>query len=258
MIVIRCFFRLLAPLLCFLASPGAVALDWSSTELQYLHGSGYRMPGNADDVSRSIFTVQHADGYALGRNFVFMDTLISEDGEPGQTEVYGEAYTYLSLSKVSGLNLNYGIIKDLNVAAGVNLGENTDSTRSGPRIILYGAALDFNLPGFNLFTVDILRHDELEPIFQGSSWQITPVWKLPFTLCGLQWSLEGFADFIGAKRRGYVRQTLAQPQLRLDLGSVWHYPDHVYLGIEYQYWHNKFGIKGLDESLPQALLLWKF
>ncbi|TAN51332.1 MAG: ion channel protein Tsx [Methylococcaceae bacterium] len=258
MTVIRFFYRFFTAFVFTVYLHSAYALDWSSTELQYLHGSGYRMPGNADDVSRSIFTVSHADGYALGRNFFFMDTLITEDGEPGQINLYGEAYTYLSFSKVSGFDLSYGILKDVNVAAGVNLGENTDSTRSGTRIILYGAAVDFNLPGFSLFTVDFLRHKPLEPSVMGGSWQITPVWRLPFTIYGMQWSLEGFADFIGAKDHGTVRQTLAQPQLRLDLGGIWNYPGKVYVGIEYQYWHNKYGIKGLNESLPQALLLWKF
>lgn len=236
----------------------AQAFEWSSTEVQYLHGDGYRSPGNGRDVARSLFTVTHADGYALGRNFFFMDTLITERGEPGQINLYGEAYTYLSLSKLSGVDLSYGIFKDLDIAGGVNLGENMDSNKSGPRIILYGAAVELNLPGFSLFTIDILRHDELEPVQFGSSWQFTPVWKFPFTVYGMKWSLEGFTDFITGKGHGTTRQVLAQPQLRLDLGDQWGYADKLYVGIEYQYWHNKFGIKGLSESLPQALIVWKF
>ena len=152
----------------------------------------------------------------------------------------------------------YGFFKDLNLAGGVNLGENLDSNRSGARILLYGFNIDFNLPGFKLFSVDFLRHDVSEPVDSGSSWQITPVWKLPFTVGGTHWSLEGFADFIDAKNAGYVGHILAQPQIRLDVGDFWGMQDHVYIGIEYQYWHNKYGIKGLDESLPQALLLLKF
>ncbi|TAN46960.1 MAG: ion channel protein Tsx [Methylococcaceae bacterium] len=258
MTVLQFFYRFFTALVCTVYWHGAYALDWSSTELQYLHGSGYRMPGNANDVSRSLFTVSHTDGYALGRNFFFLDTLITEGGEPAQIELYGEAYTYLSLGKVSGLPLHYGMVKDVSVAGGVNLGENMDSTHSGTRVMLYGAAVDFDLPGFSLFTVDFLRHKPLEPAVSGGSWQITPVWKLPFTVYGTQWSLEGFADFIGAKDHGTARQTLAQPQLRLDLGGIWHHPGKLYVGIEYQYWRNKFGIKGLNESLPQALLVWSF
>ena len=64
--------------------------DWSNTEVQYLHGSNYRMPKNANAIDKSIITVSHADGWALGRDFFFMDTLISEQGEPSQVNVYGE------------------------------------------------------------------------------------------------------------------------------------------------------------------------
>lgn len=232
--------------------------QWSNTELQYLHGDGYRMPSNVEDISQSIITFTHAHGWTFGRNFMFMDTLITEDGQPPQSSVYGEAYSYFSLNKISGRDLSFSLFKDLNATVGVNAGENFDNPRSGPRIALYGVTVDFNLPGFSLFTVDFLRHNPLEPYPQGTSWQITPVWKFPFELFGTKWSLEGFADFIGKKGPGYARNALAQPQIRLDVGDLWGHSKHFYVGIEYQYWHNKYGIKGLHESLPQALVLWKF
>lgn len=247
-------------LLCFFYPLMAKAelFDWSSSEVQYLHGDSYQIPGNHQDVSRSIITVSHADGWALGRNFFFMDTLISDHGEPSQVNLYGEFYSYLSLSKMTGKSLSYGIFKDFNVEGGVNLGENLNSNRSGTRVMLYGAAVEFNLPGFKLFNIEFLRHTIFEPVDTGSSWQITPIWKFPFTIAGTHWSLEGFADFIGTKNSNYASNVLAQPQIRLDIGDFWGMPDHLFLGIEYQYWYNKYGIKGLTESLPQSLILWKF
>jgi hypothetical protein len=35
-------------------------------------------------------------------------------------------------------------------------------------------------------------------------------------------------------------------------------PNRLQVGMEYQYWYKKYGIKGFTESLPQALLVWKF
>lgn len=232
--------------------------SWSNTEVQYLHGDGYRAPGNPHDISQSIITFTHAHGWSLGHNFMFMDTLISEAGQPGQTSVYGEAYSYLSLSKVLNRDLSFGLFKDLNAAVGVNAGENFDNAKSGPRTALYGVSVDFNLPGFTLFSVDFLRHNVLEPKADGSSWQITPVWNFPFEIAGSKWNLQGFADFIGSKSPEIARTALAQPQLRLDVGDLWGKSQHLFIGIEYQYWHNKYGIKGLHEGLPQALLVWKF
>ncbi|MEY3287912.1 MAG: hypothetical protein RLZZ419_154 [Pseudomonadota bacterium] len=232
--------------------------EWSNSEIQYLHGDGYHMPFNPNLVSLSIITVTHADGWSLGRNFFFMDTYISDHGQPGQTGVYGEAYSYLALGKLLGKDLSLGIFKDINATVGVNAGESFDSPQSGPRIFLYGITLDFNLPGFKMFTLDLLQHDQFETVQNGSSWQITPVWIFPFTIAGTKWSLEGFADFIGKKNTNYAHNIITQPQLRLDVGDLWGKSGHFYAGIEYQYWHNKFGIQGLSESLPQALVLWKF
>lgn len=241
-----------------LSTAKAEIFDWSNTEIQYLHGNDYQMPGNPRDINRSILTLSHADGWKFGRNFFFMDTLISEHGEPSQVNLYGEFYSYLSLSKITGQKLAFGPFKDLNLSVGVNAGENMNSKQSGTRVYLYGATVDFNLPGFKLFTVDFLRHDILEPYEFGSSWQITPVWKFPFILFGSHWSLEGFTDFIARKGPRYAPNILAQPQIRLDLGDFWGMKNHLFVGIEYQYWHNKFGIKGFNESLPQALLVWNF
>jgi nucleoside-specific outer membrane channel protein Tsx len=233
--------------------------DWSNTEVQYLHGSNYRMPKNANAIDKSIITVSHADGWALGRHFFFMDTLISEQGEPSQVNVYGEFYSYFSLNKIVGKDLSYGLFKDLNATVGVNLGENVDiNPKSGTRVLLYGATLDLNLPGFKMFNIDFLCHNIIEPVSTGNSVQITPVWKLPFIIGNTHWSFEGFADYIGSKTGRYTENFLAQPQLRLDVGEFFGMPKHLQVGLEYQYWHNKYGIKGFTESLPQALVVWTF
>lgn len=233
-------------------------LQWSNSEIQYLHGANYNEPFNPNDVSQSIITLTNAHGWTYGRNFFFMDTLFTESGQASQTNLYGEAYSTFSLSKISGLDLAFGLIKDLGITGGVNLGENMNSSQSGFRAWLYGVSVDFNLPGFAYFNVDFLRQRVTEPEDIGTSLQITPVWQLPFEIAGSKWSFEGFADFIGKKGDHAARQALAQPQLRLDIGDLWGNGNHLYLGIEYQYWHNKYGIKGLHDKVPQALLLWKF
>lgn len=231
--------------------------DWTNTEIQYLHGSNYQQPFNSNAIGQSIITVTHSDGWKFGRNFFFMDTLFTENGQPSQTDVYGEAYSSLSLGKILGKDLSFGIFKDVNATIGVNAGERLDNSKSDVRIALYGATIDFNLPFFAFFTVDILNHVPLEPTMQGASVQITPVWNLPFSIANTKWSFEGFLDFIGSKNNASYN-VLTQPQLRLDVGDLVGESGHFYAGIEYQYWHNKYGIKGLNESVPQALLVWKF
>ncbi|WKJ91574.1 outer membrane protein OmpK [Methylomonas montana] len=249
---------LMAAALVLPASPYAADfMQWSNSEIQYLHGANYNEPFNPQDVSQSIITITHAHGWAYGRNFFFMDTLFSEAGQPSQINLYGEAYSTFSVGKILERDLSFGILKDFGVTGGVNLGENMDNRQSGFRAWLYGVTVDLDLPGFDYFNIDFLRQRVTETADIGTSWQITPVWKLPFQIAGTKWSLEGFADFIGSNHTA-ARQALAQPQLRLDIGDFWGNGNHLYLGIEYQYWHNKYGIKGLHDNAPQALLLWKF
>lgn len=259
MIFKHCFIFALLSLSIYSQSANADFFEWTNTEIQYLHGDGYRMPSNPYDISQSIITFTHADGWKYGRNFLFMDTLITESGQPSQTNVYGEVYSYLTLGKIIGEDLSFSIFKDLNATVSVNAGENLESwSKSGSRVALYGFTVDFNLPFFKVFSLDFMRHNVLEPVAIGTSWQMTAVWKLPFSIANTKWSLDGFADFTESKNAKYVGNILAQPQLRLDVGDLWGQSNHVFVGVEYQYWHNKYGIRGLNEGLPQALVVWKF
>ena len=258
--ILKCLQSAALTTAALLAIPSQAAdwLQWGNSEIQYLHGSNYQEPFNPKDVSQSVITVTHAHGWAYGRNFFFLDTLFTDGGQLSQINLYGEAYSTFSLNKISGHDWSFGVFKDIGATGGINLGENMNSPHSGTRAWLYGVTVDLNLPGFDYFNVDFLRMQIAEPTNIGTSWQMTPVWKLPFEIGGTKWSFEGFADFIGQKGNHAARQALAQPQLRLDLGDLWGNSHHLYLGIEYQYWHNKYGIKGLHDNVPQALLLWKF
>jgi len=233
-------------------------MEWSNSEIQYLHGSNYHEPGYDQNFSKSIITINHTHGWAYGRNFFFLDTIFTDGTEdrPGEIDLYGEAYSTFSLGRIIDTDLSWGIFKDFAATIGVNLGENMRSQQSGFRAWLYGVTVDFNLPGFDYFHIDFLRQRVTEPSDIGTSWQFTPVWGYRFQIAGTKWDIQGFVDFIGAK--GYVAsQILAQPQIRLDVGDLFGHSNHLYLGIEYQYWHNKYGIKGLRDNVPQALILWR-
>ncbi len=45
----------------------------------------------------------------------------------------------------------------------------------------------------------------------------------------------------------------------LDVGeAIGQESGTFYAGVEWQYWHNKFGIDGKTESVPQVQLKWVF
>lgn len=245
-------------LFTILGSTGfAHAFEWTDNEVQLLYGTGFREPASANYLSREILTFQHIDGYKYGRNFFFVDTIFTQAGDPDSTKLYSEGYTYLSLNKLTGLKIPSGIFKDFNLAAGINIG--SESGGSKPLVYLYGISMELNLPKITFFSIDILINDAREPESgKGVSWQITPVWALPFEIGDIKFSFEGFFDIITSKDERTKQTILAQPQLRWDAGRHFNLKDNkLFVGIEYQYWENKYGIEWLDESFPQVMVVWK-
>lgn len=260
----RQFAALSAVLLLVGLSTQSQAAEWSNTEIQYLHGGEFREPFNSENVTKDIMTLQHVSGYEWGRVFGFMDVLQSNGRDEHASEVYAEGYASFSLGKLNGGTRLNSFVSDINLTAGMNYGYKTYRDYGvNPRVLLAGVTIDFSLPHFDFFNLDILayvdrgRFDGRDNGCHAETHQVTPAWKMPFKIGKARFSFEGFTDFIG-KHSNCARQVLAQPQLRWDLGNYLNLEDKLYVGMEYQYWHNKFGIEGLKESLPQALLVWKF
>jgi nucleoside-specific outer membrane channel protein Tsx len=253
------FFLLTAVVLGWASA--ALGGNWSTTEVQLLHGDRFREFSNPEAVAKGTLTLTNASGFDWGGSYFFVDYLKSDGHDDHDEEFYGEVYLYPSLSHLTGRSLKAGILKDVSLTLGVNYGEKTNG--ANPRALLPGLTFHLNLPGFAFFDLGVnayLDHSLFNgqaSTCNGETWQITPVWKLPFRLGGLGFSFEGYADFTGAHGT-CVRQVLSQPQLRLDVGKAFGRPGQVHLGIEYQYWHNKFGIRGLNDRVPQALLVWGF
>jgi hypothetical protein len=138
-----------------------------------------------------------------------------------------------------------------------------------PLIFLPGITLDFDVPGFVVFNVDFLAfidHGNFKPDSAttvaacggyASTYQITPSWFAPFEIAGQKFGFSGFWDFIGSHGT-CVSQNLPQTQLRWDVGANFGAPKTAYIGVEYQYWHNKYGFQGVEDNLPQFLFVWTF
>lgn len=239
----------------------AVAAEWSASEVQFLRGRHFHEPGNADAATKNIVTLSHASGHGWGDVFLFVDYLRSDGWDGHADEFYGEAYLNPSLGKLLGRDLGLGPIKDVRLTLGVNHGDK--SSGATPLVWLPGMTLALDLPGFAFFDLGLTgyldrgRFNGAPTACNADAWQVTPAWKYPFRLGQLSMSFEGFVDRIG--RHGVcAAQTLSQPQLRLDAGALWGSPGRFHVGVEYQFWRNKFGIEGLNERFPQLLFTWGF
>ncbi len=221
----------------------AGAAQWSSTSVSILHGSGYEL---ASREEATILTLDHASGWKFGDNFFFFDVF-----EPfaNDTHIYGEWHPRLSFGKMTNRNAGFGFVKDILIATELNVGEEW-------RAYLYGLGLDLDIPHFSFFALNFFIRDDMTRA-DSSTFQISPSWNLPFTLGTARLEFRGFLDYAGAEGGGKAN-LLTQPQLLLDVGNFSGKPGNVLVGIEYQYWWNKYGVDGVEESVVQFMGKWVF
>lgn len=238
------YLAILLSLFCFLPSASyADMLDWQTTNIQLLRGYDYEI----GERQRSIITLEHANGWAYGDTYAWVD-FIKPDGV--DYTYYGEFSPRLSLSKITGRDLSYGIIKDVLISTTFEKAKD-----QGPQY-LYGAALDLDLPGFKFFKTNAYIHDSTE--LSGQTWQVTLAWNYPIEHNDNRFLIEGYADFQGDEGTSNANQAIV-PRFLFDAGHALGYEkDKLFVGMEYQYWHNKFGRDGVTESVPQAQIKWVF
>ena len=216
---------------------------WNTSNIQLLRGHDYEL----GERQRSITTFEHAHGHKYGDTYAWID-FIKPDGE--DHTYYGEFSPRLSLSKITGKNFSHGIIKDVLISTTFEKAKD-----QGPQY-LYGGAIDLTLPGFKFFKTNAYLHDSTE--LDGQTWQVTIAWNRPFKIGGTKFLAEGFADFQGNEGDRSPNQLIV-PRFLLDIGDLAGYESgKLMAGIEYQYWHNKFGLDGVTESVPQAQIKWTF
>jgi nucleoside-specific outer membrane channel protein Tsx len=80
---------------------------------------------------------------------------------------------------------------------------------------------------------------------------------MPFEIGTFKFKFRGFTDFnFGNTNASGIFTILSQPQVLLDIGHLAGLKNNaIYLGTEYSHWHNKFGIKGVDEHVAQVMII---
>ncbi|MFT5396689.1 MAG: nucleoside-specific outer membrane channel protein Tsx [Gammaproteobacteria bacterium] len=221
--------------------------NWTSTNIQFLTGDGFELGSS----NHNTITFEHADGWKYGENFLFVDFIQRDDVG---LAVYGEFYPRLSLNKLTDNNMSFGLFKDFSIVGGINAGSEPSSDPF--MAYLFGGGISFDIPHTEYIKLDIMayKNDDVNSL----GVQITPVWSVPFSIGGLDFKFRGFLDWLSAGATGGEDSILTQPQLLLDVGNLIGHKNQFYAGIEYWYWHNKFGIKGVTEQSAQATLMYTF
>lgn len=260
-----------------LNTPMASAENWGNTEVQLQALGELERVGNGGTADTTIITFQHAGGWEYGDNFFFMDYSRYSENSNGNfpvddsSELYGEWYSNFSLGAITGNDLSFGPVKDIGLVAGFNYAPEVDSAW-----VLPGVRFSLDLPGFAFAQIDVTGYMHQgggsadSPVFtvvdEDSSFMIDFAWAYPFKIGSTSWSFEGHAEYIDGRTQvnnfGTIELEswiLIQPQVRLDVGELMGTPSNrLFAGIEYQYWKNKLGTKGVDDNTVQFLAVWRF
>ena len=248
-----------------LAPSAAFAQDdggFSASNVQAVYGWSFQEPGIAEDVQKNVFTFENTTAWSWGSSYLFVDVMRSwSDADANAKEVYGEWFPSMSLRHLAGKGPSTGFVRDVSATLGLNGG--VRSTGPAPFVVLPGATVNLNVPGFAFVSlgayafIDLGRFQGQPTNCRGTTFQLTPAWSLPFAVGPVGFQFDGFVDFIGS-HANCEEMVISQPQLKLDLSRLWNDAGRLFLGVEFAYWHNKYGIAGLEDKVFQPLVVWTF
>jgi len=247
-----------------LASSAAQALDWSDNAISYRVGNAFREPFNPNEIRKNVFAFTHASGYQYGSNYFNLDLLQSDENDPralGDNDGAQEAYLVyrhtLDIGKIRGSDLKFGAVRGVGLTLGFDWNTKHDvGYNSRKRMLVAGPTLMWDVPGFLNTSLLLLRESNapsgafppISGVRERYTYDLHPMlsasWGIPVSRL---WSFEGYANYIGSKGVDEVGgdtgpETNVDMQMMFDVGAAMGRKKNMFrIGIEYQYWNNKFG-----------------
>lgn len=249
---------------CSIASV-AVAADWSDTAISWRYGTQFREPFNGDKITKNIFGLTHVSGYAYGSNYFNVDLMQSDSKDAasktsstGAQEAYVVYRHTFDIGKIRGTAIDLGPINGAGIVLGFDWNTKNDSYSSKKRMLILGPSLMWKLPAGYLNTSVVILHESNAPgTMKRKTYDLHPAvvanWGVP--LFETPFSFEGFTMWTAKKGTNeFGRKTGAEfnfdAQVMWDVGrTVFSAPKKFRIGIEYQYWRNKFG-NTMDQTGP--------
>ncbi|WP_288131079.1 outer membrane protein OmpK [Microbulbifer sp.] len=235
-------------------SPAAHAERFFGTStLSLLHSGQYQTFGGVREDA-TVFTFENIAANNWGDSFFFIDRYQVEDEDTGVNDLYGEFAPRVSLSWLTGNDLQFGIVKDVLLAGTYEFGGGADADN-----YLAGVGVSWDLPGMQYFNTNVYYVDNNTAFDDPNDWQATITWGAPFEIGSAKFLFDGYADYSSGVGGAQAAETHINPQLTLDVGSLTDNPGVMFAGIEYSYWRNKFGSRAIDtENAVSALVKFYF
>jgi nucleoside-specific outer membrane channel protein Tsx len=216
---------------------------WSQNSISVLpYGSGFTV----DSSEQAALTFEHSHASLIGDMYLFIDYYeYLNDG--GGNNWYGEIGPRLSLGKVSGEDFSIGScsfgVTDVLIATQYERGSDADEAEAA----LIGAGFDLALPNFSFAQLNVYARSDLSGATPAGfdDVQVSMSAAYPFEIGKSRFLADGYFDWIlGINNQ--VPSFHFNPQIKLDLGNYWGNPDAIFVGLELDFWWNKYQIESTD------------
>lgn len=219
---------------------------------------------NNDDID--VVTLEYGGKYTWGDSFVFFDRLVAaaDDFEPKKQKNYFEASVRLSIPfllhqstsrLVSSRSVQGSYVKDFFVAGTVeysylNIESSTDFSSTSTNSLI-GLGIAWQSTFFSYLNTNIYYAINEK---KANDYQLTLSFAKSFTISELLFKTNGFIDWSSAAS-DHKSSFHLSPQVLLDLGDIFNQPKLVFVGIEYSFWRNKFGLANIADEHTVSVMV---
>ena len=249
------------------ATTGANAKTlFKDTSITALYGGGFKMVPNNETASLTTMTLEHASTHDWGGIFAFVDRhqgdeydLKDASGNVTGSKNYRETFGKVS-PKFKVATFNDSFVKQVNLASVYEFSSN--STGFGQDNLWVGVGADLNLPvpGMKYASATLYHAFNNAEAGNGAKTKgddqkitLTAAWERDNLL------IDGYVDFAFNNEFDNVKNSIhLNPQIKYNIQPALGIDNRLEVGVEYDYWKNKFGINDVDQNAVAALVKYHF
>ena len=219
------------------------AADFRSGSLSYLNGSNFKV----EPEKQQTITFDYVAAWDWGDMYLFID---SKSYSNSGSSYYGEFSPRIKLMAFGADNF----ISKMSFATTFERGENGSETN------LFGFGFDFNTESLDYLTANLYQRDN--PDVAGKGYQITSTFAYSTKFGEVPILFDGYIDWTFSSDES-VDNIHINPQIKIDIKQWLKTGQQWYVGIEYDYWENKYGIKDSvlvdsNQNTFSFLIKWNF
>ena len=228
-------------------SPAQAKTLFTDTSVTVLYGDDYEL---VEDGKLTTITLEHASTHDWGGVFFFVDRHNGEDNDEGRSfkETYGELAPKFKIA-----SFDDSFIKQVNFATQYEFGSNSGGFSQDNILVGVGVDLDVPIPGMKYASASLYHAFNDDTFSTADDQQIT----LTYGWEKNNFVVDGYVDY-SFNNDDKADQLHINPQLKYNLQEVLGIDNRIEVGMEYSYWKNKFGVDGVNQSVPSALVKFHF